>query len=506
MLSMTILTDEEPKTFPVEEGALLSDALRALGLSPDMPCGGRGQCGKCLVWAQCGLDEPTPGERAALTPEQLARGERLACQAHITGDVRLRLTDPKVVSRICTEGADRPLGTDPIFTTLGGAVDIGTTTLAARLYDKTGLLATASAPNPQRDFGADVISRIGKAMEGRAGELAACVRQAVNGLLFDLCKQAGREPAEVDALVVTGNTAMLHLLTMTDPSPLAAAPFDAKELFGSKISAKSLDLNGSPDCTVWLPRCMSAFVGGDITTALLAAGLCEKQDTALLVDIGTNGEIALWKGGALLCCSTAAGPAFEGANLSQGMQGAPGAIDHVRMEEGELRLHTIGEQPALGICGSGVADLLACLLDMDILDETGLLDDGEEEWPLTENVAFTQADVRQVQLAKSAVRSGIETLLHEAHLDCEDVAEMAVAGGFGSFLDLHSAAAIGLIPPDLEETCTAIGNAALSGAAMLLWDRGLWDESVRLADAAKTVDLAGSRFFMDQYVENMMFE
>ena len=506
MLSMTILTDEGERTFPVEEGALLSDELRNYGISPDMPCGGRGQCGKCLVWARCGLDEPSPREREYLTPHRLAQGERLACQAHITGDVELRLTAPKVVSQICTEGTGRPLGTDPVFTTLGGAVDIGTTTLAARLYDKTGLIATASAPNPQRDYGADVISRIGKAMEGRAGELAACVRQAVNGLISDLCKQAGREPAEVDALVITGNTAMLHLLTMTDPSPLSAAPFEAKELFGSKLPAKSLDLNGSPDCTVYLPRCMSAFVGGDITTALLADRLCEGEDTALLVDIGTNGEIALWKGGELLCCSTAAGPAFEGANLSQGMQGAPGAIDHITAAGDSLSLHTIGDVPAVGICGSGVADLLACLLELEILDETGLLDDGEEQWDLTETVAFTQADVRQVQLAKSAVRSGIETLLHQAGVRKQQIKRLAVAGGFGSFLDLHSAAAIGLIPPDLEDSCTTIGNAALDGAAMLLWDRDLWEESRQLADAAKTVDLAGSRFFMDQYVENMMFE
>ena len=506
MRSMTIFTEEGERTFPVEEGSLLSDELRNYRSAPDMPCGGRGRCGKCLVWAEGGLDDPSPREQEYLTPDQLAQGVRLACCAHITGDLRVRLTPPRVVSQICTQGVDRPLGNDPVFSVLGGAVDIGTTTLAARLYDRTGLLATASAPNPQRDFGADVISRVGKAMEGHAGALAACVRQGVNGLLLDLCKQAGRSVHEIDGLVVTGNTAMLHLLTETDPSPLAAAPFAAEELFGVQRPARTLGLTGSPDCTVWLPRCMSAFVGGDITTALLAAGLCEGQDTALLADIGTNGEIALWKNGALLCCSTAAGPAFEGANLSQGMQGAPGAIDHVGVENGALVLHTIEEQPARGICGSGVADLLAALLELEILDETGLLDDGEEQWDLTENVAFTQADVRQVQLAKSAVRSGIETLLHEARLEPEDVAELAVAGGFGSFLDLHSAAAIGLIPPELEEACRVIGNAALSGAAMLLWDRDLWARSVALADSARTVDLAGSRFFMDRYVENMMFE
>ena len=506
MLTMTVWTDRGEDRFPVEKGALLSDVLRTHRLSPDMPCGGRGLCGKCLVWAESGLEAPSDHERSCLTPDQLARGARLACQARITGDVRLRLTAPKVISQICTGGEDRPLGTDPIFTRLGCAVDLGTTTLAARLYDHTGLLATASAPNPQRIFGSDVISRVGKAMEGEGAALAACVRQAINGLLSDLCKQTGRETAEVDGLVITGNTAMLHLLNGTDPSPLSAAPFQAKELFGVKIPASTLELNTGTDCFVCLPRCMSAFVGGDITTALLASRLCEGQDRALLVDIGTNGEIVLWQDGELLCCSTAAGPAFEGANLSQGMQGAPGAIDHIRVVNGGLVLHTIGDAPAVGICGSGVADLLACLLEMDLLDETGLLDDGEDRWALTDTVAFTQGDVRQVQLAKSAVCSGIETLLHQAGLEEDDVSAVAVAGGFGSFLDLHSAAAIGLLPPALENACRVIGNAALDGASMLLWDKALWEESIALADSAKTVELAGNRFFMDRYVENMMFE
>lgn len=505
MLRLTILTPEGEETYPIHEGAVLSDELRIFGHTPDMPCGGRGQCGKCLVWAECGLDEPSQREREALSPAQLEQGGRLACCARITGDVRLRLTPPRTVSQICTEGVERPLGTDPIFTVLGGAVDIGTTTLAARLYSRDGLLTTASAPNPQRDFGADVISRVGSAMEGKGGQLAVCVRQAISDLLRRLCEDAGRSTDELDTLVVTGNTAMLHLLTETDPSPLSAAPFEAKELFGCKIPAKELNLPGSPHCQVLLPRCMSAFVGGDITTALLASGLCERKDTALLVDIGTNGEIALWKKGELLCCSTAAGPAFEGANLSQGMQGAPGAIDHTEVVDGALKLHTIGDVPAVGICGSGVADLLACLLDMDILDETGLLDDGEDAWNLTDTVSFTQGDVRQVQLAKSAVRSGIETLLHQAGLDKEELSELAVAGGFGSFLSLRSAAAIGLLPPELESVCRVIGNAALSGAAMLLWDKKRWEESIRLADSARTVDLASSPFFLDQYVENMMF-
>lgn len=206
--------------------------------------------------------------------------------------------------------------------------------------------------------------------------LARAVRQAIGGLLERMCAQAGRETAEIDGLVITGNTAMLHLLTGEDPSPLAAAPFAARELFGKTVPARALDLPCGADASVYLPRCMSAFVGGDVSAALLASGICRRPDTAMLADIGTNGEIVLWHEGRLSCCSTAAGPAFEGANLSQGMQGVPGAIDRVWLEGGALAVHTIGDAPARGICGSGAADALACLLRSGQLDESGCLSGG----------------------------------------------------------------------------------------------------------------------------------
>ena len=249
---------------------------------------------------------------------------------------------------------------------------------------------------------------------------------------------------------------------------------------------------------------MSAFVGAEITTALLASGICQGTDTALLADIGTNGEIALWHQGILRCCSTAAGPAFEGANLSQGMQGAPGAIDHAWVQEDALALHTIGDLPAVGICGSGVADVLAGLLQLGKLDETGFLEDGED-CALTPQVSFTQKDVRQVQLAKSAIRAGMETLLSHASLTPEAVSSLAIAGGFGSYLSLDSAAAIGLIPPVLSSRALVLGNAALSGAAMVLQRRSFREECQALAQSAQTVELSTDPVFMDLYIEHMLF-
>ena len=505
MALLTIHTESGVQTAGCAPGTLLSAALSASGHAPEMPCGGKGRCGKCRVRASGALCAPAPEELDRLHADELAAGVRLACCAKVLGDADVWPAESRAVSQICTESVGVTLGSDPIFHTLGAAVDIGTTTLAAQLYDRTGLLATVSAPNPQREFGADVISRVGYAMQGSAQALAACVRAAIAQMLRELCRLSGRTCGEIDALVITGNTAMLHLFAGDDPSPLAAAPFIVRERYGKTVPAADLELPCAPDAAVYLPRCMSAFVGADITTALLASGVCTRSETALMADIGTNGEIALWSGGKLLCCSTAAGPAFEGANLSHGMQGAPGAIDRVAVKDGQMQLHTIGDRPAAGICGSGVADVLACLLQLDVLDETGYLDADGGVWPLSGEVCFTQRDVRQVQLAKSAVRAGIESLLHQEKLNYDAVVELAIAGGFGSYLRLESAAAIGLIPPELTPRCRVLGNAALAGAVMLLHDRALHASSAAMADAAQTVELSTDPFFMNQYVMQMMF-
>lgn len=505
MATVSIFTGKEMRSLTVPAGLSLSEALREGGHAPDMPCGGKGRCRKCRVLAQGALSAPTREEQQALSPRELEQGFRLACCAQVLGDVQVRSAAAGEVSQICTDGVGRPFVPDPAFSALGAAVDIGTTTLAAQLYSPDGtLLATAAAPNPQRTFGADVITRIGRAMAGDGPVLAGCVRQAIRGLLDRMCSQAGRSCGQIDGLVITGNTAMLHLLTGEDPSPLAAAPFQAREFFGRCLSAQELDLPCAPGAEVYLPRCMSAFVGADITTALLASGICQGTDTALLADIGTNGEIALWHQGILRCCSTAAGPAFEGANLSQGMQGAPGAIDHAWVQEDALVLHTIGDLPAVGICGSGVADVLAGLLQLRKLDETGFLEDGED-CALTPQVSFTQKDVRQVQLAKSAIRAGMETLLSHASLTPEAVSSLAIAGGFGSYLSLDSAAAIGLIPPVLSSRALVLGNAALSGAAMVLQRRSFREECQALAQSAQTVELSTDPVFMDLYIEHMLF-
>ena len=330
------------------------------------------------------------------------------------------------------------------------------------------------------------------------------MREGIAGLLRDLPEQAGIETEAMDGAVITGNTAMLYLLTASAPDALSRAPFEADRLFGCEVEAASLALPLAPGARVYLPRCISAFVGADITAAIAAAGLCRSGKTRLLADIGTNGEMALWHGGELCCCSTAAGPAFEGAGLSMGMQGANGAVDHLRVEDGELCAHVIGGGEPKGICGSGVVDALACLLELETLDETGLLDD--DPAVLCGDVSLTQKDVRMIQLAKSAVCAGMRTLVQHAELSWEQVSELLVAGGFGSYLDLENAGRIGLIPPELVMRTRAIGNAALDGASMLLLDQALREETEGMARAARTADLSTDPVFMQWYTEGMFFE
>lgn len=357
--------------------------------------------------------------------------------------------------------------------------------------------------NPQAAWGADVISRIEAALKGEGSALAASVRGAIDGLLRQMADRARISPEKIDALVITGNTAMLHLFTETSPEPLSHAPFEAKRLFGEVCSADALGLSACPGAEIYLPRCMSAFVGADITTALLASGICEASDTRILVDIGTNGEMALWHKGELTCCSTAAGPAFEGAGLSMGMHGQDGAVDHVTVQNGALQPHVIGGADPVGICGSGVIDALACLLETEELDETGLLE--TEPAPIAPPVVLTQRDVRMVQLAKSAISAGLRTLLYSTGISCGEVAEMAVAGGFGSYLDVANAGRIGLIPEELVPKVRVLGNAALSGASMLLLDRELTRPCERLAQLARTLVLSSNPVFSEYYTEGMFF-
>ena len=517
----------------VEPGAKVSGLLKETS-GVDMPCGGRHACGKCMVYAEGNFPEPSETERKLLGEGKHRQGIRLACflEAVPEGSIRAlreRKEDDKTICLSGADGSEKPRSEEDgsaqrsgkggsetakcengirlpsprrIYRHLGAAVDIGTTTIAASLH-RDGLPAgVMGAWNPQSVLGADVISRIDASLEGQGEKLARLVKNAVSRLLESLCAQAGEEPEGIETVVITGNTAMLYFLTGKNPECLSHAPFEADELFGIWTSGKELGLC-CRFADIYLPRCISAFVGADITTALLGTGICNAKGDSMMVDVGTNGEIVLFRKNRLICCATAAGPAFEGAGLSCGMRGTDGAVDHVKWADGKWKVHVIGEGNAAGICGSGVIDGVAGLLESGFLDETGYL---KEEVCFAGNVGLSAQDIRQVQLAKSAVRAGMETLLLQAGIGAEELDRLYVAGGFGSYMSVESAERIGLFPKIDRQKIQICGNAALAGAERILHDSGCEKEAHELAAGAETVNLGGNPSFQDFYLEHMMFE
>ncbi len=502
MADRTVTVDGIPH--PCGEGTRLGELLARIGAIP-MPCGGHGRCGKCRVRVTGEVSPPDEREKQLLTAAELTAGIRLACRVTITGDCAAAVPRDAGGAHIRTDGILPDLTLDPAFSRTGIAVDIGTTTLAARLHGKDGkVLAETSRLNPQSAWGADVITRMEAALAGHAAELASSVREAVNEMILTLTREAGLPDGAADAAVVTGNTAMLSLLTETNTEPLTHAPFIAARLFGETVPASPLGLSAlPPDAPVYFPPCAGAFIGADILCSLLASDIPNKAGTRLLTDIGTNGEMILCHRGRLLAASTAAGPAFEGAGISMGMGGRVGAIDRVRAENGRLAVHVLGGGEPIGICGSGLVDAAAALLSLGTLDETGYLED--DPTPIAGAVSLTQDDIRMVQLAKSAIHAGLRTLLAAADARCDEVEELAVAGGFGSYLDIGNAGAIGLLPEELLPKVRILGNAALSGASMLLLSLPLRGELEALARRTETVPLAANPIFAEEYMERMLF-
>ena len=464
----------------------LSTILQQYGFSASHPCGGRGVCGKCAICAEGALSAPTAAEERA--------GCRLSCQITLLGDAAVWL--PEDIGSIETAGSIPSLGAamDGRF---GAAVDVGTTTIASKLYDLTSgeVLAEAGCMNPQRSIAADVMGRIGSATAGQLPLLQNMVTDSIRNLLNQCCHSAGIPLEEVGSLVVTGNTTMLYLLTGRNPESLSHAPFEADCLFGRYDT-----LLGIP---VYYPPCIGAFVGADITCALLDSAMMQPGKTALLCDIGTNGELALWKKDTLYVASTAAGPAFEGAGISCGCTGKPGAIDRVWLENGVICIHTIEDLPPVGLCGSGLLDAIAVFLETGDIDETGAME--ADALPLAENVRLLPADIRAVQLAKGAIAAGIRTLLETAEVSEGEIDTLYIAGGFGSRLNAASAAVIGLIPMKLKDRVSVLGNAALSGAARVLLNREDISRAAELAECAKTVQLGGNSRFSEHFMDAMLF-
>lgn len=489
MPKLTVRRGDATWTIPFESGQRLDEVLIAHDLAVPQPCGGRGVCGKCAVELSGQVSAPNAAERRA--------GRRLSCQAALLGDALAVLPDDGGMEQIALSSDAATRAVKPMAGRMGAAVDIGTTTLACKLYDLRdgACLAESGMRNPQSAVAADVMGRIGYAVGGGLDTLRRQVGEAVEGMLREACDRAGAPFETLDALVITGNTTMLYLLTGRNPEALSHAPFIADHLFDEET-----ELFGR---RAYLPPCMHAFVGADISCAVLAAGQCEHDGISLMTDIGTNGEIALWKDGVLRVASTAAGPAFEGAGISCGCGSVRGAIDRVWLEGNEVRAHTIGEASAVGVCGSGLIDAVAAFLRRGDIEDTGATE--EERLALRDGVALVPKDIRAVQLAKSAIAAGMETLMRSARIDPEAIETLYIAGGFGSHLDVRSAAAIGLIPEALAGRVRILGNAALAGAAQLLLDTDAVARVRAICARADFVNLGGNPLFNELYVDHMFF-
>ncbi len=486
MAIVTVLRDGKKYTQTFEPPKSLDSALEELGLQIPHPCGGRGKCGKCAVTLSGAVSAPTEAEARL--------GVRLSCCTTLLGDTTVYLPDSSGMEQI--QLSEAATGSNPMDGTYAAAVDIGTTTLALALYDlKAGtLLAQTSMANPQGSVAADVIGRIQAAMDGSLEKLCGMIQSAIETLLTRACEKSALSRSDVDLLILTGNTTMLYLLTNRDPSCLSCAPFQADTLFGEEVQ-----LLGR---RTYLPPCMNAFVGADITCAVLASGMCSHEETSLLCDIGTNGELALWKDGRLYVTSTAAGPAFEGAGISCGCGSIRGAVDRAWVENGTLKIHTIGDAAPVGVCGSGLIDLIAAGLALEEIDETGAM---EEPLQIGSGTALQKGDIRAVQLAKAAIAAGMSTMMKVAGITPGDISRLYIAGGFGSHLNIASAVAIGLIPEAFLDKVTVIGNGSLAGASAMLLDRNLQAQAAAIAANSTHVNLGGNPVFNEQYIEQMFF-
>ena len=388
----------------------------------------------------------------------------------------------------------------------GCAVDIGTTTMAAYLIDLTTgrQLAAASMLNPQRSRGGDVITRANYTMENPDGlsELAASVRAGVSELIDGMCVRNGIGRDEVRHITVVGNTIMMHIFAGICVKYIATLPFVPAYSATRHVPAGELGMD-YPCAMVTLGPCVAGYVGADTVAAGIACGLDRPGEVALLMDIGTNGEMALRTDKGLWCCSAAAGPAFEGAHIKCGSGAVEGAIDSVKLDGDDVRVTTIGGKKAASICGSGIVSAIAEMLKAGLIDETGYL---EDEFELAEGVEICQKDVREVQLAKAAIAAGVDILAEAAGIQVGDIQKLYLAGGFGSYIDKKAACEIGLIPMELLDRISGVGNAAGSGAKMLVMDAGAVARAEDLRRRMKYIELSASADFQERFADCMFFE
>lgn len=546
----TIYTENQKIFATAENGMTASMVLQKYHISFYAPCGGNGTCGKCRIRIRGEISEPDERELAFLSEEDRKNNIRLACMCRLLGDFEIMPTEMKMQVQLHSKNVSytpAPMltmkkdGDEAIFftdgterfrekgaeTNLGIAVDIGTTTVAMYLCDleRGEIISSKGIKNPQGIYGSDVISRMDKIMKDES--LLFVQQKLICNAIYEnvssMCKEKGLRENEIRAAVICGNTVMQHIAAGINPVSIGVAPFHAPTLFGEEYNACELGLLSNPNAIAYFAPCFASYVGGDIACGMIAAGLDECRERVLFVDVGTNGEIGLSTENGLYFCSAAAGPAFEGAHIACGMPGISGAVGKVFVRDGKISYETVDGMPAVGICGSGVIDAVAALLNTGLVDETGLiaeedeagdfaayLDEDEDENPVVmldkeRNIYICARDIREIQLAKSAVCAGADTLLHNAGIGADELSRVIIAGGFGSHLRAESLCRIGMLPISDSKKFEFIGNAAGMGAIAILLGKEPRESAKTICRKSEYTELSGSEYFMEKYIDEMMF-
>lgn len=486
----TITLSPAGRRLAVGSASALQDVLFEHGV--EFPCGGLGRCKACRVKLLKGELPVTGEETKLLTATEIAEGWRLACRHVVYGDLELELARSEMPI----------LGDDSSFTFtpragLGVAIDLGTTTVVAQLLDlETGRMLTATAGlNAQARHGDDVLTRVDFAVRGGQRELEELIRAQIGAMIARLAASADRA---LTRIVLVGNTVMHHLFCGIDVTPLATHPFEPQHLGRVRLSCGELGWGG--EAAVEFLPCIGGFVGPDVLAGIVATGLAEREGLAALIDLGTNGEVVVGNRERLLCTSTAAGPAFEGARIAMGMRAATGAIGDVEREGEALRCLVIGGGAPRGLCGSGLVDAVAVGLDLGLIESGGRMKPATI--PLMGPVSLFPHDVRELQLAKGAIAAGLRILTARLGTSLDDIDLLYLAGAFGNYISRASAQRIGLLRLPRQRILPA-GNTALLGAKRALFEsEAAWDQ---LARRVEHVSLSAEPDFQDIFAEEMGF-
>ena len=500
-----------------DENESILDALLRHGQYFSADCGGKGSCGKCKVQLIEGDLDITVQDKVMITGIELDKGYRLSCKAYPKEDCVIKLlvgdeSDFEIVTDYQTKDINEKDIPEDSYVI---GIDIGTTTIAVNLVGTTSkrIRKTYTTINKQRAYGADVISRMQASNDGKKDLLRECIRKDLLEGIVGVMDGAKVVTGEVKMIAIAGNTTMGHLLMGYSCETLGVFPFIPVNIDTIELPFQTVFASHYLDIPVVLLPGISTYVGGDIVAGLLVCEFDKIEKPCMLIDIGTNGEMAIGNKDEILVSSTAAGPAFEGGNISCGVGSIAGAICNVSIDEEKVIYQTIGGKPPVGICGTGVIEITSELLNAGLIDETGLFDekyfkdgyqiaiDGEKA-----PIVFTQRDIREIQLAKSAVRAGIETLIKRSGLTYDMIDTVYLAGGFGYKINIKKAIHIGLLPEEFADKIKVIGNSSLAGAIQYLTDDDARKKVEKIKLISKEIELANDKGFNDLYMDHMFFE